>query len=148
VDTTDANRDSRLPPPLLDAWRATRYEVTGAAPPFALTVDAPSAELAACHLAYGVGCSAFITAWNPGARPAAADANARAGAALEAALHARGYRFLAGRSVDPTGRWPAEVSVLALGLGRAEASAIALAFGQAGLVYAGADAVPRLVPLA
>lgn len=148
MDTADAGPRSRLPTSLLAAWRAARYEVTAAMPPFALVVDEPSAALAACHVAHHVRCSAFITACNPGGQPAAADANARNEAALEDALRARGFRFLAGRGVDPTGRWPAEASVLVLGLGRDEAAAIGREFGQAGLVCAGADAVPRLVLLA
>ena len=136
---------SRLPPSLLAAYRATRYEVSGATPPFVLCVDEPSAALAACHRAHGVRCSAFVTAWNPGSREAAPAANAAAEAALEQCLRARGHPLLAGRGVDPAGRWPAETSVLALGLARDVACDIARQFGQAGLVCAGDDAVPRLV---
>lgn len=143
----DAER-SRLSPSLLAAYRATRYEVTGAMPPFVLRVDEPSAALAACHRAHDVRCSAFVTAWNPGSRPAAAAANAAAAATLEERLRARGYRLLAGRGVDPAGRWPAEESVLVLGLDHDAACRIARQFGQAGLVCAGDDAVPRLVLLA
>jgi Protein of unknown function (DUF3293) len=148
METTDTDRASRLPPSLLAAWRAARYEVTDASPPFVLAVDAPSAALAACHAAHAVRCSAFVTAWNPGGRPAAPEANARAGDALTERLRAGGYVVLAGRGVDPAGEWPAEPSVLVLGLGHAAAAALAREFGQAGLLCAGADAVPRLVLLA
>jgi hypothetical protein len=138
---------SRLPPSLIDAYRATRYEVTGTPSPFVLRVGEPNEALAACHLAHGVRCSAFVTAWNPGSRALAAAVNAAAEIALEERLRARGYRLLAGRGIDPAGRWPAEESVLVLGLDRAAACAIAREFGQAGLVCAGADAVPHLVLL-
>jgi hypothetical protein len=139
---------SRLPASLVAAYRATRYEVTAATPPFALCVDEPSVALAACHRAHDVRCSAFVTAWNPGSRQAAAAVNSAAGTALEQRLRVRGYRLLAGRGVDPAGRWPAEDSVLVLGLERDAAREIARQFGQAGLVWAGDDAVPRLVLLA
>ena len=139
---------SQLPASLVAAYRATRYEVTGATPPFVLRVDEPSATLAACHDAHAVRCSAFITAWNPGSRRAADDVNAAAAAALEQRLRARGYPLLTGRGVDPAGRWRAEASVLVLGLGRDAACEIAREFGQAGLVWAGDDAVPRLRLLA
>ena len=148
MESTDDHCGSRLPASLLAAWRATRYEVTGVESPFVLRVDEPSAALAVCHRDHDVACSAFITAWNPGGRLRAAAANGVAATALEERLRARGYRLLAGRGVDPTGRWPAEPSVLVLGLDRDAASVIARDFGQAGLVCAGADAVPRLVLLA
>ncbi len=144
---TDERDGSRLPPALLAAYRATRYEVTGATPPFALCVDEPSAALAACQRAHGVRCSAFITAWNPGSRAASAAANAAAGAALQQCLRARGHVLIAGRGVDPAGQWPAEEGVLVPGLERDAACEIARQFGQAGLVCAGDDAVPRLVLL-
>jgi Protein of unknown function (DUF3293) len=139
---------SRLPPSLVAAYRATRYEVTAASPPFELRVDETSVALATCHRVHDVRCSAFVTAWNPGSRQAAAAVNSAAGAALEQRLRARGYRLLAGRGVDPAGRWPVEDSVLVLGLERDAACEIARQFGQAGLVCAGDDAVPRLVLLA
>ena len=144
---TDAQGRSRLPPALLAAYRATRYEVTGATPPFVLRVDEPSPALADCHRAHGVRCSAFVTAWNPGSREASATANAAAERALEQCLRARGHALIAGRGVDPAGRWPAEESVLVPGLERDAACEIARQFGQAGLVCAGDDAVPRLVLL-
>jgi hypothetical protein len=139
--------ESRLPRLLLAAYRATRYEVNGAKPPFVLCIDEPSAALAACHLAHRVRCSAFVTACNPGSRPASAAANEAAEAALEQRLGADGYRLLAGLGVDPARRWPAEPSVLVLGLERGAACEIAREFGQAALVCAGAEAVPRLVLL-
>ena len=138
---------SGVPPALVAAYRATRYEVTAATPPFVLRVDEPSVELATCHRAHAVRCSTFVTAWNPGSQQATAAVNSAAGEALEQRLRARGYRLLAGRGVDPAGRWPAEASVLVLGLERDAACEIARHFGQAGLVCAGDDAVPRLVLL-
>lgn len=144
---TDDDRGSRLPPTLLAAYRATWYEVNGASPPFVLRVDEPSAALAACHRAHGVHCSAFLTAWNPGSRPAAAAENHAAAEDLERRLASAGYRTLAGRGVDPDDRWPPEDSRLVLGVDRRTAVAIAREFRQAGLLYSGADAVPRLVLL-
>lgn len=147
MSNTGPDRRSTLPPTLLAAYRAARYEVSGATPPFVLRVDEPSAALAQCHEHHGVRCSAFLTAWNPGSRPVAAGVNAAAQAALEERLRAAGHRLLAGRGVDRAGRWPPEASVLALGLEREAARLLGREFGQAGLVWAGADAVPRLVLL-
>jgi hypothetical protein len=139
---------SRLTPALLAAYRATRYEVSAAVPPFVLRVDEASPALADCHRANGVDCSAFLTAWNPGSVRAPAAANAATAVELERRLKVLGQQWLAGRAVDPAGAWEAEASVLVLGIGRAEAAAIGREFGQAGLVYAGHDAIPRLLLLA
>jgi hypothetical protein len=140
-----ASKAPGLAPALLDAYRAARYRVGDGRQSFELRIDAPSDALAACHRAHGVDRSAFLTAWNPGSRPAAAPVNAAAQSRLEDRLRALGFALLPGQGIDPTGAWPAEDSVLALGIGREEASAIARAFGQAALVHAAHDAVPRLV---
>ena len=64
---------------------------------------------------------------------------------LLATLRAAGHEVLEGWGRDPTGAWPAERSVLVLGLGEEHARRLAAAFGQHALLHAGADAVPRLV---
>jgi hypothetical protein len=145
--THDRSGGSRVPAEMIAAYRAAHYRVSAAVPPFELTVDVPSAALARCHQAFGVECSAFLTAWNPGSVPAPAEANRAAAARLEARLLARGYRLIGGQGIDPTGQWSAEDSVLVPGLDLREASATGRAFGQAALIHAGRDAVPRLVLL-
>jgi hypothetical protein len=144
----DGSRASKLPPALVAAYRAARYEITGAQPSFVLAIDVPSTELAACHRAYGVRGSALLTACNPHSRQRTAAANAAAMARLGTQLATRGLPLLAARGVDPAGEWPPEESLLVLGLGTAEAAATARAFGQAAFVLAGDDAVPRLVLVA
>jgi hypothetical protein len=145
--TREPGGGSRIPPALVAAYRAARYRVSAARPPFELMIDAPSAALAACHRAYGVERSAFLTAWNPASIPASGAANSAAAARLEGRLRGCGYRLLGGQGLDPAGQWAAEDSVLVLGIGLAEASAIGREFGQAALLHAGPDAVPRLVLL-
>jgi len=135
-------------PALVAAYRAARYHVSGAAEPFDLTLDTPSRALDACHRAHGVECSAFLTAFNPGSRPTTSAANAAAAARLTQRLQDLGYSLLAGFGADPGGTWPAEESVLALGLEREAAARIAREFGQAAMLHAGQDAIPRLVLLA
>lgn len=138
---------SRVAATLIAAYRATHYCVNGVSPPFLIRVDVPSPDLAQCHRAHGVECSAFLTAWNPGSRPTPEADNAAAQARLAALLAARGYRLLAGLGLDPTGQWEGEESFLVLGVAREVACAIGREFRQHGLVWAGADAVPRLVLL-
>ena len=146
--TNDRRFDSTLAPELIAAYQAAHYRVSGATPPFDLVLDVPNAALAACHRRYGVDCSALLTAWNPhSVRVPPAD-NALAAARLEQRLQALGLRWLAGFGADAAGAWEAEPSLLVFGLGRDAACAIGRDFGQAGLVHAGGDAVPRLVLLA
>jgi hypothetical protein len=138
---------SRVAADLIAAYRATHYCVNGATPPFLLRVDTANADLAAFHATHGVSCSAFLTAWNPGSRPTADDANHAAQERLRASLSARGFRIVDGLGVDPTGQWGGEESVLVLGISRTTACDIGREFSQHGIVWSGADAVPRLVML-
>lgn len=143
----DLPGNSRLEATLVDAYRATHYRVIGTAAPFLLRVDLPSRELAACHREHAVDCSAFLTAWNPHSQPVSAQENASAQGRLATVLHGHGCVLVAALGVDPAGLWQAEQSVLALGLDLEHALAVARDFRQNALLWAGADAVPRLILL-
>ena len=145
--TSSQSSGSRVPSTLIAAYRATHYCVNGVTPPFLMRIDAPNADLAACHRAHGVECSVFLTAWNPGSRPTPEADNAAAQGRLEALLRARGYPLLAGLGLDPTGQWEGEESFLALGMERGTGCEIGREFHQHSIVWAGPDAIPRLVLL-
>jgi hypothetical protein len=128
----------------LQAYRETLYHVSDAAS-FALRIGLPSSELRAAHAAASVSCSAFVTACNPRSEVLPpADNNLRQNA-LCTFLREQGWRWLEGRSEHPTNGWPAESSVLVLGMPREVAVALARRFEQHALVWAGADGVPELV---
>ncbi len=128
-------------------YRRARYRVDAPDAAFTLAVDVPSAALLACHRDHRVGCSAFLTAANPGSVPRTAPENEAAQARLCAAIAALGLDSLPGAGVDPDGVWPEEPSHLVLGLAADAAARLAHEFQQAGLLVAGADGVPRLVML-
>lgn len=132
---------------LIAAYAATHFRVTGVPDPFVLQVGQRSAALEALHEAYSVGSSAFLTAWNPRSQPHSDNENRAAQAEMESALTVAGYVLLKGVGEDPSGRWPGEESVLALGIGCAEAEDIGRRYGQNAIVWAGTDAVPELVLL-
>ncbi len=138
---------SSLDATLIAAYRATHYRVTGTYPSFLLRADEASPGLAACHRSHAVECSAFLTAWNPLSLPTEHDENRAAQARLKAQLRELGCTLIAALGVDPTGQWEGEESVLALGLPRHAATTIARKFHQNGLLWADADAVPKLVLL-
>lgn len=130
---------------LLAAYRRTEYRVDDQGYRFVLRVDERSSPLRACHVAFGVTCSTFITAWNPRSAPTPHDVNEVAMARLEQELTSAGLRWLRGEGIDPAGDWPGEPSLLVLGLEETNAVALARRFEQNAVVCAKADAVPRLV---
>lgn len=130
---------------LLEAYRRTEYRVADRGHAFVLRIDERSDALHDCHAAFGVDCSAFITAWNPRSTPTDRVTNDAAMARLEQALAELDCRCLHGEGVDPVGAWPSEPSLLALGLVEADAIALARRFDQYAIVWSGADATPRLV---
>jgi hypothetical protein len=139
--------ESRVPATLIAAYRSTHYCVNGVSPPFLLRVDEANSDLAACHRAYGVDSSAFVTAWNPGSRPKTDEENQAAQQTLRDLLGARGFALLEGLGIDPTGQWGGEESLLVLGIGREAACEVGRTFRQHGIVWSDADCVPRLVLL-
>lgn len=137
---------STLDPDLLRAYRETGYRVHDT-PGFVLRIDVPSPELLILHRRHQVACSAFLTACNPYSRLVDAAENAARQQALADALRARGFACLPGIGQHPSGDWPGEDSLLALGPTLDEAQALGDQFEQNAIVWAGDDAVPRLILL-
>jgi len=133
---------------LLTTYRAAHYRVTGTAKPFVLRVAHRSAELASVHLANGANGSAFITAWNPQSVVRSEAENRASQKRLESELTAIGVRLVAGIGEDPAGVWPAEPSVLAVGISRSEAERVGRKFGQRAIVWSDESAIPELIDLA
>jgi hypothetical protein len=132
---------------LLTAYLAAHYKVTGTPTPFVLRVGHISAELAALHLAHGVNCSAFVTAWNPRGVARSESLNRASQQPLESQLKSMSLTLLAGIGEDPSGVWPGEPSILALGISRSEAARVGRTFGQLAIVWTGESAIPELVVL-
>lgn len=130
---------------LIAAYQRTEYRVDDDGHAFVLRVEEPAPLLRACHEAFDVACSAYVTAWNPHSVATPLEVNRAAMARLEQDLTAAGWRWLRGHGVDPEGAWPAEPSVLVLGLDQAAAVALARRYEQNAIVCAGPDAVPHLV---
>ena len=115
-------------------YRATSYGVDDGPHRLAIRVGERCAALDALLAAHGAEEWAYLTAWNPGGRPAPAAANAAAQARLAAALAATGRPLLRGAGAGPDPGWTPEPSFLVLGLPRAEALALAARFGQEAIV--------------
>jgi hypothetical protein len=95
----------------------------------------------------GATCSALLTAWKPASEAMGHDENLAAQRRLAARLAGAGVEWVEALGADPLGHWPAEPSVLALGLDHGSALSLAREFGQNALLWAGVDATPRLLLL-
>ncbi len=80
---------------------------------------------------------AYVTAHNPGSMPLTTDENLARHARLEADVSARGYEAFTGEGVGDDVKWPAEASLLILGMPRAEATALGHSHDQRAVVWGG-----------
>ena len=136
-----------ISPSLRAAYLAAHYRVTTPGSVLTLQVGRYSPELQALHHRHHVTSSAFLTAWNPYGEQVALAENRSAHEALLQDLQERNISSLAGIGVDPSGEWPGEGSLLALGISRDDAIALGNQYAQNALVWTGADCMPQLVLL-
>jgi hypothetical protein len=142
--------DTALSPELIQAFLETHYRVhqdVPDAPPLTLRVGQASAALAALHRTHGVDCSAFLTAYNPFAQQVDYASNLERQEALKQEVSRRSLVFLRGEGQHPTNGWPAEPSVLVLGLSLEAAKVMGRKYVQAAIVWIGPTALPELVLL-
>ena len=137
---------SAIDPTMLRAYEETHYRVLGDAPT-TLHIGHANPHLAELHRAFGVDCSAFITAANPFSTLTAATTNAVRQAALAEQLDLMKLRFIEGLGEHPSGTWPAEPSFLVLGLTLSDAKQFGMRHGQNAIVWCGSDTVPQLIVL-
>jgi hypothetical protein len=136
-----------IDPKLLAAYLAAEY-VVYSEPMILLRIGEWSEALDALLEDAGAETAAFVTAANPGGRPADPADNALAAEALLLAQEQAGYACVVGEGRDPLGEWPAEESVLVLGMPRAEAEILGRSYEQNAIVYLERGRPPELVLLA
>ena len=142
-----AEHASKLGPGLIAAYRAAHFRVDGE-PPFTMIVDVPSPSLRRLMRERGHAAAMFITGWNPGGKRLPRVENELRQRQLREDLRAAGFGWVTGAGSDPTQVWPDdEASVLVLGVDRAAACRWGLAQAQNAVLWAGDDAVPRLLLL-
>jgi hypothetical protein len=139
--------ESLIPPSLVAAYRKTQYRVLDPSGAFVLCLDVPSQSLLSLYQQHDANCAVFITAWNPFSEERTRVANERAQQNLAVALDALNCVVIPGFGDDPSGIWPGEPSLLALGINRRYAEQLGRKFGQNAIVWAGIEAIPRLILL-
>lgn len=133
-----------LTPELLAAYLSAVYRIDTDSGPLELRIGSANPAVQQLLRASGHSCAACITAFNPGGRLQQDAANLLAQRRLHQALQQRGFTFLTGRNLDPSGTWPPEASTLVLGSGQVESRALARRFGQLAFVWCDQSAVPTL----
>jgi hypothetical protein len=88
---------------------------------------------------------AYVTAYNPASRQLPAEDNVRRQQELVDAVRERGLPFLEGEGIGEDAGWPAEPSILILGIGSDDARALGRQFGQLAIVVGRAGQPARLV---
>lgn len=131
---------------LIESYKNADYVVFGD-PGFVLRIGEPSPLLDDILDAAGATTAAFITGANPGSAKKSAADNGAATATLVDLLSAAGYPHFPGEGRDPEGRWPAEPSVLVIGIYRENAKALGHLFGQSAIVFVEKGGAPELVLL-
>lgn len=137
---------SSIPLDLIKAYEKTDFRVLEPRG-FILKIGQCSGELRAIYLETGATCAAFLTAWNPYSQDTSDAENALAQARLHRQLSLLGYVTWNGIGVNADESWRGEESVFVLGLPFESAKVIGADFRQNAIVWAGADAVPRLIVL-
>jgi hypothetical protein len=136
--------DTKVSPALIQAYEQTDYRVL-VQPPFTMKIGKPSRELADLYRRTRTSTACVITAWNPRSKKQCDDDNDAAQARLTADLDMAGLRHLPALGADPTETWKGEASLLVLDASRKTAEDLGRKYGQNCIVWAEADAVPRLV---
>ena len=131
-----------LTPQLIAAYETALYAIAEGP---VLRIGERNAELDGLLAQRAVASAAFITAANPRGEPRSNAENEAAMASLRASLS---WPWLEGEGRDPEGRWPAEPSVLVLGIARGEAEALGRRLEQNAIVWVEKGKAAELVLLA
>jgi hypothetical protein len=135
-----------LRPEVLESYRKALYVVFGA-PELVIRIGEPNNVLDAIMDEEGADTAAYLTAANPGGELQEKRANELSCTALHQMLADAGYSCYLGEGRDPEGDWPAEPSVLAVGISRHEAEVIGRSYEQNAIVFIERGKPPELVIL-
>lgn len=138
---------STLSEELIGKYLAAQYQVWIDTSVVTLRIGCQSAPLAALLQATGNRSAVYVTACNPASEVATSQENQSAMARLYERLACYSNHIYRGTGIDPSGEWPAEESLLALGIDLSIAKKISDEFGQNAIVWIDSAAIPHLVLL-
>jgi hypothetical protein len=131
----------------IEAYRNTDYRFGEGAQVVTLRIDLNSDELAHLCASCGAACAVFITACDPFGEAQSRKLNEAGQGRPSTELRVLSARVIGGAGIDPSGAWPEESSFLALGIGLDVARDLGFRYRQDAIVWAGDDAMPRLMRL-
>jgi len=146
-DWSDGMAQTAISAEKIEAYKNTNYIVLADAGDFTLRVDQYSKALSDLYKSTNTQNAIFITAYNPLGRVRNAAVNEMANQRLYEYLRSIGARVIEGSGADPTGKWPPEPSLLALGIDLVSAERIGKLYKQDAIVWSDSDAIPRLILL-
>ena len=138
---------TQIPAEKIEAYLKTNYRFGEGLDAVTLQINRLSAELARVYASSGITCGVFITAYNPLGEARNIETNDAANESLAADLAALSTRVIEGAGADPSGSWPEERSLFALGIDLEVARSLGARYRQDAIVWVGADAVPKLILL-
>lgn len=138
---------STLSEELVGKYLAAQYQAWIDTSVVTLQIGCQSAPLAALLQATGNRSAVYVTACNPASEIATSQENQSAMARLYERLACYSNHIYRGTGIDPSGKWPAEESLLALGIDLSIAKKIGDEFGQNAIVWIDSAAIPHLVLL-
>ena len=131
----------------IEAYRATDYRLGEGADAISLRIDEHSEALALLFARAGYTRGLFITAFNPHGQAQSEEANEAAHLRLDKELRRLYAIVIDGAGADPGGEWPPEKSFFALGVDLESSKIIGKRYKQDAIVWAGKDAIPKLILL-
>jgi hypothetical protein len=135
-----------IDPALEAAFRATAYWVADRdGRRFAIRIDSRCERLDDLLDAAGTMAWAYVTACNPRSQLLDDEENRLRMERLETVVRGRGFVVLPGEALADEPGWPAERSLLVLGIPESEAVEIASTFAQHAIVVGTAGSAARLV---
>ena len=147
IKVTDvAKAATGVSPTLISAYNTTRYRIF-ADENFDLKIGKTSTQLSRIYRKYSCLSALIITAWNPYSVLTSKNENKAAQDRLESKLRAGSVPFITAIGEDAEMKWPAESSVLALGLGLDVAMSLGVEFLQNAIVWSDRDTIPKLIML-
>lgn len=138
---------TKIPSETLLSYQRTLYRVKAAPKAWTLHIGKRSARLASLYRQENFSTAAFITAYNPLGQKTSKAKNVLAQKRLIKDVRKEGFSFIPGVGEDPKGQWTSEASLLVLGLRLKEAKSLGKKYHQNAIVFAGQNAVPRLIVL-
>ena len=131
--------------PLDRAYRQTSYYADLPDSRLRLRIGEPNAQLERFLQEQGCTTWAYLTAYNPRGVPVSAERNRALQEDLIALLEKNGHRYFLGEGKGDDGDWPAEPSLLVLGISPDEALGLGRQFEQIAILVGARGGKPELV---